>query len=69
MISDVKYIHSRKNIYQMEKCSYVVSQNGEVTSSKKRNRKIEILFNGIESGITWKDQHMRKRYYNYDLEK
>lgn len=29
MASDVKYIHSRKYIYQIEKCIYVVSQNGK----------------------------------------
>lgn len=30
MASDVKDSHSRKYIYQMEKCNYVVSQNGNV---------------------------------------
>ncbi len=38
MISDVKDSHSRKYIYQMKKCNYVVSQNG---TSHCRKRKID----------------------------
>lgn len=35
MISDVKYIHSRK-IFTRKRNVYVMSQNGNVTSSKKK---------------------------------
>ena len=35
MVCDRKYIHSRKYIYQIEKCKYVMSQNG--MSHKKEN--------------------------------
>ena len=38
-----------------------------VTSSKMRNVKVEFWFSG-KSIIKWKDNCMRKRYYNYDLD-
>ena len=39
MISDVKYIHSRKYIYQKEKYIYMVSPNGTSHKAERENEK------------------------------
>lgn len=61
MISDVKYIHSRKNICHKEKCNYYVPSQNCTSHWKKKKYKSRDIYSAKKLKMELKDQPYEKK--------